>query len=171
MINLEIKVVASNIEEIKNKAIKIGVSNNGVLQQTDTYLLVGKKRLKLREETDRNHLVFYVRENTNDSKFSKYYIVNIPKYLSPIIKKILSAIFGVKVIVNKKRELLIYKNTRIHLDEVVGLGNFVELETVCKSYSEEDKYIEEFNEVKNKLFLNKYESVAGSYSDLLESKN
>ncbi len=170
MINLEIKVVASNIEEIKNKAIKIGVSNNGVLQQTDTYLLVGKKRLKLREETDRNHLVFYVRENTNDSKFSKYYIVNIPKYLSPIIKKILSAIFGVKVIVNKKRELLIYKNTRIHLDTVENLGTYIELETVFNNNQKEIDLTGEHNFVISSLGLNNLEKISSSYSDLLLSK-
>lgn len=51
MINIEIKVVASNLEEVKDKAIKIGAKNIATLSQIDTYFLVGEKRLKLREDS------------------------------------------------------------------------------------------------------------------------
>ena len=96
MINLEIKVAAPNLEEVKDKAIKIDAKNIAKLSQIDTYFLVGKKRLKLREEKDTNYLVSYVRSNKKDSKLSKYKIITIPKNLVWWVKKLFSFIFGVK---------------------------------------------------------------------------
>lgn len=167
MINLEIKVATSNIEEIKRKILEIEAKDFDVLSQTDTYFIIGEKRLKLREEKDKSYLVFYVRPNTSNSKFSKYYIVNIPLYFSKIIKKILSFIFGLKVVVSKKRNLFIYKNTRIHLDEVKDLGSFMELETVFKDGVNENKLKSEHEFVVNFLGLNTLKSIKESYSDLL----
>lgn len=168
MKNLEIKVKVENLEEIKN--LLSFALYQGMLKQKDTYFLLGETKLKLREEKIGSEIILYVRKTKEGVRESNYYRVTIIKSLVPVIKNILSFILGIKVIVDKKRELYIYKNTRIHLDEVVGFGRFVELETVCKNSLEENKYIEEFNEVKNKLFLDKYESIGGSYSDLLKSK-
>lgn len=44
---------------------------------------------------------------------------------------ILSESMGVTGVVKKTRQLFIVGQTRIHIDQVDGLGNFVELE-VCK---------------------------------------
>lgn len=169
MINLEIKVAVSNIEEIKNKAVEIGAINNGTIHQTDTYFLVGEKRLKLREETNKNYLVLYFRKNTLESKESKYYILNINRTFLKIVKNTLTIIFGVKVIVNKKRELFIYKDTRIHFDTVENLGTYVELETVFNN-EKEWGLIKEHDFVINSLGLNTLEKIPNSYSDLLISK-
>ena len=68
--------------------------------------------------------------------------------------------------VKKTRKLWIYKNTRIHLDKVYGLGDFLELETVIQGKAVK-KGIKEFNEVIDLLGVNPSESIAASYSDLL----
>ena len=167
MINLEIKVKASNIEEIKSKALQIGAKDMGVLNQTDTYFLVGKKRLKLREEKEKSYLVLYMRPDTGDSKFSKYYIINIPLSLVSFVKHSLSFIFGKKVIVNKTRNLLIYKNTRIHLDDVKNLGIFAELETVVNNEENINDFKQEHYFVISSLGLDKLMKIPQSYSDLI----
>jgi predicted adenylyl cyclase CyaB len=167
MKNLEIKVATHNIEDIKSKTIKIGAEDFGILYQVDTYFLIGKNRLKLREEKNRSYLVFYVRPDTLNSKFSKYYIINISLFFSKFIKKSLAFIFGVKVVVNKTRNLFIYKNTRIHLDEVKSLGSYVELETVFKEGGDEEELKKEHNFIIESLSLNKFELVKESYSDLV----
>ena len=170
MINLEIKVKALNIEEIKNKALQIGAKDMGVLNQTDTYFLVGKKRLKLREEKEKSYLVLYMRPDTGNSKFSKYYIVNISLSLVSFVKRSLSFIFGIKIVVNKKRNLLIYKNTRIHLDDVKNLGIFVELETVVNNEEKINNFKQEHDFVIGSLGLDKLMKIPQSYSDLILNK-
>lgn len=170
MVNLEIKVSASNIGEIRKKILETEAEDFGVLFQVDTYFIVGEKRLKLREEKNKSYLVFYVRPDTKESKFSKYYIVNVPLYFSSIVKKILSFIFSVKVVVDKKRNLFIYKNTRIHLDEVRDLGFYVELETVFKNDVSDETLRSEHQFVIESLGLNNCDLIKESYSDLLLHK-
>jgi predicted adenylyl cyclase CyaB len=170
MINLEIKVAAPNLEEIKERVIKIDTKNIATLSQIDTYFLVGKKRLKLREEKDRNYLVYYVRSNKKDSKLSKYKIITIPKNLVWWVKKLFSFIFVIKIIVHKNRHLFMYKNTRIHFDDVGNLGTFVELETVFNSKQNEDDLVAEHNFVIKTLGLDTLEKIPNSYSDLMINK-
>jgi adenylate cyclase class IV len=40
---------------------------------------------------------------------------------------------GVRVVVEKARRLLLWRNVRIHLDRVAELGDFVEIEAVAAS--------------------------------------
>ena len=170
MINLEIKVTTSNLEEVKDKAIKIDAKNKATLSQIDTYFLVGDKRLKLREEKDTNYIVYYVRSNKKDSKLSKYKIIDIPKNLVWLVKKLFSFIFGIKIIVNKKRNLFMYKNTRIHFDDVKNLGTYIELETVFNTKQNEDDLVAEHNFVIKTLGLDTLEKIPNSYSDLIINK-
>ena len=75
---------------------------------------------------------------------------------------------GVKVVVNKKREIYYIKNVKFHLDTLEGLGNFVEIEAGNKTHSlnvEElhqqcEYYLKEFG-IKEEDLIDK------SYSDLL----
>lgn len=141
-----------------------------MLFQVDTYFLVGSKRLKLREEKGTDYLVYYVRDNKEDSKLSKYKIIDIPKNLVWWVKKLLSFIFCIKIIVNKKRDLFMYKNTRIHFDDVKNLGTYVELETVFNTDQKENDLTAEHNFVIKSLGLGMLEKIPNSYSDLMINK-
>ena len=48
----------------------------------------------------------------------------------------LSETLGVDVVVEKRRHLLLWETVRIHLDEVTGLGSFLELEAVAEPDSD-----------------------------------
>jgi adenylate cyclase, class 2 len=47
------------------------------------------------------------------------------------LRAALSSALGIKVVVAKKRSLFLWNEVRIHLDEVKGLGNFIEFEAVA----------------------------------------
>ncbi len=74
-----------------------------------------------------------------------------------------------EIIVEKVREIFIYKNTRIHLDEVKNLGKFLELETVVKNISQDEAKLE-FEEVVKLLNLDVKNQIRKSYRDLILEK-
>ncbi len=79
---------------------------------------------------------------------------------------VLDLLYGVKRVVKKTRDLYVYKNTRIHLDTVVDLGLFIELETVIHDGKNDEEYLIEHESVKQMLALSLYETIAESCSDL-----
>ena len=73
---------------------------------------------------------------------------------------------GVKAIVDKVRELWMYGNTRIHIDDVEGLGHFVELETVITNQTNTEAQAEH-HLVKRALEIDDAKIIPVSYSDLI----
>lgn len=166
MKNIEIKVKLESLEEVENILnIFPEAKYSGVLNQIDTYYICnGSKRLKLREiNTKENVIIYYDRANKAESKFSKYYIINIPNRFLKVTKILLNYFFGIKVVINKKRDLWIFRNTRIHLDKVINLGNFLELETVVRDSDLVSQ--EEYSNVFERLNLQRYKRFSHSYSD------
>ena len=79
----------------------------------------------------------------------------------------LAAALGVRVEVGKRREIFLYHNVRIHLDEVARLGTFVEFEAVqtgAVSAEESRRYLDELTRL---LEIGPEDAVASSYGDLL----
>ena len=163
--NLEFKVRYGSLDDLSPKLTELKATHCETVHQVDTYFLNPKGRLKLREinESDEACLIYY--ERPNDLK-SRYSIYQLCKTTEPTaLKALLSAALGVKTIVKKQRSLWMYKNTRIHLDVVSDLGEFVELETVFQGQTETEA-IEEHQYVKMILDLNSAEPIAVSYSEL-----
>ena len=85
------------------------------------------------------------------------------------LKSLLTLALGVKTIVKKQREIWMFNHTRIHLDTVTDLGQFVELETVFRGQTEAEA-IDEHQHVKAVLHLDTVDPIAVSYSDLIIQK-
>ena len=135
------------------------------MHQIDTYFNVPEGRLKLREEgLDFASLIYYHRSDMAESCYSDYHICQIQDLDS--FKLILSNALGTKVIVEKIRDLWRFGNTRIHLDHVSGLGDFIELETVLRNQTEASAWLEH-NHIKETLKIVEETLVPVSYSDLL----
>ena len=163
--NLEFKAASESHEFLRANLNALEAECSARLYQVDTYFHVPKGRLKLREVEDNTPtLVYYERPDAAESRYSHYQLCDIVDCAT--FKQMMSDALGVKVIVEKNRELWIYGNTRIHLDEVLDLGEFVELETVIRDQSETEAQAEH-NYLKESLHIATADLIPVSYSDLL----
>jgi adenylate cyclase class 2 len=125
-LNVEIKARCRNAEFIRNYLQANNAELKGTDEQTDTYFEVPNGRLKLREGNIENNLIFYERKNQAGPKNSTFNLVKIEDARG--LKEVLTKSNGIKVVVKKKREIYYIKNVKFHIDEVPGLGSFVEIE-------------------------------------------
>ena len=127
--NLEIKARVADAAALRALALPLATERLGVDMQTDTYFRVPRGRLKLRESSlSGAQLIPYQRPDRQAAKRSDYLV--IPVEDPQTLRALLGDILGVQALVRKRREILLHHNVRIHLDEVEGLGSFMELEAV-----------------------------------------
>ncbi|HXL54725.1 MAG TPA: class IV adenylate cyclase, partial [Chitinophagaceae bacterium] len=125
-INIEIKAKCFHPEMVEAFLFAHHARFAGTDFQKDTYFNVPYGRLKLRQGNIENNLIFYNRNNEKGPKQSNFQLVPVTKPLE--LEGLLTETLGVKVIVEKKRKIFFLENIKVHLDEVPGLGNFVEIE-------------------------------------------
>lgn len=170
MKNIELKIIPDDFLRITKILKKSGAQFKGGLAQTDTYFNCKKGRLKLREINRKDfELIFYQRPDKKNSRLSNYQIIELKKEQVGNMKSILKGSLGEMVVVRKKRNLWIYKNTRIHLDTVEKLGHFLELETVVQENNLKNAKNEHIK-VKSLLEIGKCKKISTSYSNLLLAK-
>ncbi|MCL1797363.1 MAG: class IV adenylate cyclase [Eggerthellaceae bacterium] len=163
MRNIEIKVALSEKGDVVNRLNALGAKYQYTMKQADYYFDIGENKDKLRIIDGREfQLISYQRKEKHGQKDSYYEI----KELTAVEKDALLASRKAIKHVEKTRELWLYGNTRIHLDLVEQLGNFLELETVIKDISLKAGK-NEFKTVVNGLGIDATNSVAASYSDLV----
>ncbi len=128
--NVELKATDPDPERSLRVCRRLGAADRGVIQQCDTYFYVGRRGLKLREETPgRPHLIQFERADRPEQRQSSYRIVQVEDGTS--LRAALELALGVRGVVEKRRHLFLWRDVRIHLDEVNGLGTFVEFEAVA----------------------------------------
>lgn len=166
MKNIELKVYLKDRKKMAAAVKKIGAKFQGDLFQVDTYYRVKTGRLKTREINGREFkLVYYTRPDLKRRKVSDYEIIEFKKDQFAKVKDLFRILFGELVVVVKKRSLWIYKDTRIHLDQVKRLGSFLELETVVTGSLRRAK--REYDEVYKILHLSRFKAYQRSYSDMM----
>lgn len=163
--NLEIKVPYKNLSKLNSGLAVIGAEFVKVLVQKDTYYKADKGLLKLRIDGDKTELIYYNRNEKNAKRWSEYYTLQISDRKP---EQFFAHLYKVEVVVKKRRKLYMYKNTRIHLDTVQGLGTFVELESMVKTTRAAAE--KEFKFVVKNLQLPVEKELRMSYRDLLLSK-
>jgi adenylate cyclase, class 2 len=167
--NFEIKIKLPDPGKTK-KLVRLLCKGKSPQKQTQTqediYYRVNNGRLKLRIiGGKKGNLIHYFRSNKTGKRVSNYVIseTNTPKELNTI----LSSLYGILITVKKKREITILDNVRIHIDNVIGLGNYLEIEIIFNSIREARKRMEQLI---NSLELNEEKFINVSYSDLLLNK-
>ncbi|HRF18933.1 MAG TPA: class IV adenylate cyclase [Chitinophagaceae bacterium] len=125
-LNVEIKARCTNPAFIRNYLLSNKAEYRGTDEQTDTYFHVPHGRLKLREGNIENNLIYYERSNQAGPKDSHFQLVKIDDAAG--LKEVLAKANGIKTVVKKKREIYYIGNVKFHIDEVPGLGSFVEIE-------------------------------------------
>ena len=162
--NVELKARDADPEGTLRRALELGASDEGVLRQRDTYFGRARGRLKLREqEPGGAQLIAYLRADDEAARTSAYRIAEVGEPAE--LREALDAALGTLVIVDKRRHLLLYEDVRIHLDDVDGLGTFVELEGVAAPDSDLSRERDIVEQLRAQLALG--EPVPVSYSDLL----
>jgi predicted adenylyl cyclase CyaB len=127
--NVEIKARVPDLAALRRRVVEVSASGPELLVQRDTFYTVLQGRLKLREFGDGTaELIYYERPDKAGPKTSKYTRAQISDAAST--REVLGQVLETKAVVAKRREVFLAGRTRIHLDEVDGLGTFVELEVV-----------------------------------------
>ena len=164
--NLEIKSKVHNKSHVLSVVKALNAQCKGIMHQTDTYFCVQQGRLKLREiDIYQSELIYYNRIEEAHQRLSRFevYSVENPQYL----KEILQQALGVKAIVQKKRLLYMFDSTRIHIDEVAGLGTFLEFEIPANNSIDEAEQL--LNLLILKFGIKEGDFLNNSYMDLILS--
>jgi predicted adenylyl cyclase CyaB len=168
--NIEIKSKIVAFEKTRRIAVSLSDVKEQILHQTDTFFNVSKGRLKLREFGDGNgELIYYERQDSEGPKQSNYFIV--PTQQPKALAETLSKALGIKGIVRKKRLLFLKGPTRIHLDIVEGLGEFLELEVVMNDAMTPAEGVTIAEELMRALGIQPNHLIDRAYIDLLLEKN
>ena len=168
--NIEIKARLDNWEVTWAKVEALAETECEIIKQEDIFFHVPNGRLKLRLfENGSADLIQYHRNDTRKAKQSTYTIFKTTQ--PDNLQQALTDALGVRVIVRKTRFLFLTGQTRIHLDRVDNLGEFLELEVVLQS----DQSISDGQTIANhimaKLDIKTDQLIDVAYADLLLSKN
>jgi len=165
--NIEIKAKAKNIRKLRALVEELSDEPVARITQEDTFFYTPRGRLKLRTlSPTRGELIYYERQDALGPKRSNYLLY--PTSDPNSLKTALSASLGVRGVVRKRRSLYNVNQTRIHLDEVEGLGSFVELEVVLSPGQSEEKGARIAAELMAQLGIEESDLVKVAYIDLLE---
>jgi adenylate cyclase, class 2 len=164
--NLERKARHADLVAAGAHALRLGAYFHADETQIDTYFRVPHGRLKLREiEGQAAVLISYDRLDHTGARLSKYHLVPIADPAG--LKASLSSALGVRGVVCKRRAIYLWHNVRIHLDEVDGLGMFVEFEAVLSHGDDEATAHARLDELGRVLELRMEAYLGPSYADLL----
>jgi predicted adenylyl cyclase CyaB len=165
--NIEIKARVHDFIALRQLAEQLSDAPCQVIPQEDTFFNCPHGRIKLRElGAQHGQLVYYLRDDSAGPKHSEYKIFETDNPAD--LKLILAQAYGVRGVVSKVRYLYLVGQTRIHLDDVRGLGQFMELEVVLRP-DQTDKHGQAIAEdLMRKLGIMEGDLIEGAYMDLMD---
>jgi adenylate cyclase, class 2 len=164
-LNLEIKIKLDSHEAALQILNSLRAEFVKDINQKDIYYKMHGCLLKLRIEDEGESLIKYNRDEVNLDRFSDYEVIYLKSSGS---EKFFSSLFEVEAVVQKKRSLYLFDNTRIHLDSVKDLGTFLEFETLVINGMEDAKT--RFSFLVGKFGLDTTKQLKCSYRDLIINK-
>ncbi|AUT60939.1 class IV adenylate cyclase [Paraburkholderia terrae] len=168
--NIEIKARAQHFEQLRERAAALSPDAPLIFRQQDFFYDVPRGRLKLRQFDDGTpaELIFYQRDDRDGPKASYY--TRSPVTNPEAMHSLLATALTTRGIVTKERHVYIVGRTRIHLDRVDGLGDFIELEVVLAQDDDEEGGEKEAYAVFSKLGVPESDLVAVAYVDMLNQE-
>ena len=165
--NIEIKYRCPELAAVRDAALGIGATSTATLDQSDTFFRCTSGRLKLREFGDGRaaELIAYDRADAGATRASDYVLYRTDD--AGTLRDALARSLGTRGVVRKQRELLLFRNVRIHLDRVEGLGDFCELESVICADVNEATARRNLDELIARADFAWLEVVPVAYADLL----
>lgn len=166
--NIEIKARIDSVEAVLPRARALADGPPEQLQQDDSFYGVLHGRLKLRRFDDASaELIAYERADTTAARSSDYVRVPVAGADADALHQALARSCGLQGRVRKTRWLLRAGATRIHLDRVQGLGDFIELEVVLQDGDSDAEGAATAEALMQALGLAAAPRVAAAYRDLL----
>jgi predicted adenylyl cyclase CyaB len=168
MQNIELKARVDSLERIAETCRTLGAEPSGTLHQVDTYFHVSGGRLKLRDFRDgRAELIHYHRPDVEGPKRSDYEVVPT----DPALGAILGRALGTIATVEKRRDLWMWRNVRIHLDDVKRLGQFLEFEAVVSEAFPESICHAHVARLRDVFSIRDQDLLATSYLEMILSQS
>ena len=163
---VELKARIDSREETERRLRAAGASYESTLHQRDLYFRGVRGRLKLRlQRPGEDQLVWYDRVNLASTKESQIVLCALPADHG--LEAVLTAAFGVRVVVSKVRRVFSWNGTRVHVDDVKDLGSFLEFERPVEPEATTVSAHAELRAMLAQLGIGETALESGSYSDLL----
>ncbi len=164
--NVEIKARVRDMAALHDAASALATEPVRELIQHDVFYAARTGRLKLRRFPDGvGELIHYDRPDAAGPKTSRYAIFRTTDGAG--LAALLGAALPVVGEVHKVRTLVMAGRTRIHLDEVTGLGSFLELEVVLADGEDAAAGESEAHDLMARLGVAPADLVEGAYLDLM----
>ena len=164
--NIEIKARVESADALRVKVARL--ANRGPVEfvQDDWFFRCAAGRLKLRIfSAEQGELIFYQRPDQPGPKESSYCIA--PSTAPESLREALARAYGIAGRVRKQRMLFMIGRTRVHLDRVENLGDWLEVEVVLEENEPATAGIGEAQDLMAKLGIDSSQLVEGAYVDLL----
>jgi predicted adenylyl cyclase CyaB len=164
--NIEIKARIESADAWSAKITALADQGPIDIAQDDTFFRCDTARLKLRAFFDgTGELIYYRRADEYGPKESFY--LRSPTSAPDSLRECLTLAYGQVGRVRKHRKLFLVGRTRVHLDEVEGLGQFLELEVVLADDEPAGAGVREARELMEKLDIKPSQLIDDAYVDLL----
>jgi len=163
MRNIELKAKLPSFQRALEACQAIRAVPHGEIHQVDTYFNVSSGRLKLRgARPGHTELVHYHRPDIAGAKGCDYTLEPVQATIKPM----LAAALGVLTVVEKTRTLYLWENVRIHLDRVVGLGDFLEFEAVQAPGDSDESGYKKLTFLADQFTMSEHDLLTHSYLDM-----
>lgn len=167
--NIEIKARIQGVDQLKHLVQRICDTQPVDMLQDDTFFSCATGRLKLRVFPDGTGvLIFYQRADDKGPKQS--FFTTAPTQTPDALRETLTLAYGQSGRVKKQRTVFTTGRTRIHLDRVEGLGDFMELEVMLAEEEAIETGVQEAYATMAKLGVQESQLVEAAYVDLLAGK-
>jgi adenylate cyclase class IV len=167
--NVEIKAAVPDFTGVTVALARLSPGPGVVLAQEDTFFRCPGGRLKLRTlSADAGELIYYERADHAGPRTSDYGLA--PTVEPGRLRAVLAAACGIIGTVRKRRTLHMVGRTRVHLDEVEGLGRFVEVEVVLDDGEPLQRGVAEARGLMAALGIQEDQLVPQAYVDLLQQR-
>jgi predicted adenylyl cyclase CyaB len=167
--NIEIKARVDDFSALYEKIALLSDGLPDIIEQDDTFFVCPHGRLKLRTlAPDRGELIFYQRPDKAGPKTSFYTLSETHDPDS--LRETLTLAYGAAGRVIKQRTLFMIGQTRLYLDRVKGLGDYLEFEVVLADDETPEQGIVIAEDLLERLGIDRQELVDQAYVDLLNAK-
>lgn len=164
--NIEFKARIRDFDAASATALALSGAPQRIMRQEDVFFRCRHGRLKLRiTDADQGELIHYERNDLREPRLSNYTVVTC---VNPdAVRRVLADALGETIVVRKTRSLYLIGSTRIHLDRVEQLGEFMEVEVLLGNELDGEQAERIAWDLMQRFGVSESDLVATAYADLL----